>query len=165
MDFIMTTKTLNDYLFDRACTDLNIFVIHHAEYVAKQIGFGYVDSNDAPNSFTSLQEAYKNSLQTNAPLPVFRGASDTSVYTCGGNWAFRFWHDVLHVTMGADFTMVGENKVAEAQAKVIADRFGRDSLQYKIFMADVMGQVVYYNIHKKYVTNQKEFVKMFIQEY
>lgn len=47
---------------------------------------------------------------------VWSGGSDYSIYTSPEvNWAFRAWHDYIHITMGATFTKAGEALVCEKQ--------------------------------------------------
>lgn len=138
---------------------LTAFVIEHAEVLRRQLGFGFVETEEAPETYADLLLAWKRSILNREPLPVYSGASEGTIYTSpAGNWAFRFWHDVTHCQLRADFTHAGEVRTAKAQLRVIADRFGADSWEYRLFEGDTIGQVEYYQQTGKFLDVQLPFV-------
>lgn len=46
-----------------ASYNLSMFVIRKASRIARDIGFGYVEADDAPNTYEQLQDAYTHSLR------------------------------------------------------------------------------------------------------
>ena len=60
----------------------------------------------APDSFASLKGA------STSGLVVYSGGSDNTIYGDPRvNWAFRAWHDKLHLDLNAPFTLQGETLV------------------------------------------------------
>jgi len=127
---------------------LSRFVIDKARKVQRQIGFGYVEAADAPNNMRELMAAFENSKRTGQPLPVFSGASEGTIYTSKeANWAFRFWHDVVHCQHDLGFNFADEVSVAWLQGEAVAAEFGKESMEYRMFMADTAGQSLYAQTH------------------
>lgn len=127
-----------------ASRNLTRFVIGAAARIKSATGIGYEETNDAPSTFDALKAAYAHSKRTLAPLPVWSGGSENTIYASKeGNWAFRFWHDMTHCANGWGFSLSDEVKVAEQQAQAIAHEFGSDSLEYRMFLADTVGQSLY----------------------
>jgi hypothetical protein len=87
----------------------------------------------APESFESLSRAGK--------LVVWAGASEGTVYGDAlVNYAFRAWHDSLHLKLQAPFTLQGETVVALEQARIL----GLHSRTWaSLVMAEVLGQASY----------------------
>lgn len=152
--------TINDYLIDKARAELTLYMIHQADKLCDELGFGYVESDTAPEKFNQLKATFARSLRTREALPVFAGGSDNTIYTSKeGNWAFRFCHDVAHVLLNAGFSTADEARVVKYQGDKIAKHFGKGSIEYKLFMADALGQVTYYAIHGEFVSDQLAFAK------
>lgn len=158
---------LTDYVMNKARANLEHFVIAKAHRLAKDIGFSYIESDNAPNTYEELEEAYKLSVKTLAPLPVFSGASDKTIYlTKEGNWAFRFWHDITHVANGYKFTLADEIECSSLQCDQVSNYFGANSLELKLFVADTIGQSVYAELHGgAFPEDQLAFVKSLIKEH
>lgn len=156
---------LNDYVINKARANLEHFVVSKASRLAKDIGFSYIESDNAPNSFEELEEAYKHSMATRAPLPVYSGASDNTIYLSKeGNWSFRFWHDVIHASNGYKFTLQDEIECSAIQCEEVERYFGAHSLERKLFVADTIGQSVYAYLHNgAFPENQLQFVKDLIK--
>jgi hypothetical protein len=109
---------------------------------------------------------YSQCLRKRVPFPVYSGGSENTVYTMAeGNYAFRFWHDIVHFQEDADFSARGEAIVNACMCKEVASRFGRGSLEYRMFAADTHGQTAYYQVHRKFVNNQLAFVMAQLSEY
>jgi hypothetical protein len=106
----------------------------------------------APDTFESLARASVGGLV------VYSGASDSTIYgDAKVNWAFRAWHDSLHLKLGADFTLIGELRVGLEQARILGGSYG------DIVMAEVKGQIDYYNLHGSFPLNQIEFVLSYLK--
>ena len=153
-------QAYNERQFQQARMHLTHEMIHHAERIKKQLGFGYEESMDAPDTYEKLKAAYAHSCATGFALPVYAGASDDTIYmTREGNWAFRFIHDIYHVFLDADFTIEGEYRVAEYHLDKIAKKFGKGSFEYRILAADTIGQVEYFHSYGEFPLDQKKFVR------
>jgi hypothetical protein len=158
---------LNDYVINKARANLEHFVLAKAHRLAKDLGFSYIESDNAPNNFDELEQAFKHSMNTKAPLPVFSGASENTIYLSKeGNWSFRFWHDVVHTTHGYKLTLEDEIKCSSIQCEEVAKYFGEHSLESKLFIADTIGQSVYAYLHNgSFPEHQLNFVKSLIKEH
>lgn len=155
----MNTSTHNTTGLTIARQRLSRFILEHAEAIRRHLGFGFIETEDAPETYTDLLLAWKRSILNREPLPVYSGASEGTIYTSPAvNWAFRFWHDVIHCQLRADFSEEGEKRTARAQLKTVADRFGADSLEYRLLEADTIGQVEYFAQHGGFVADQLAFV-------
>jgi len=138
---------------------LTDFVIQRAADTAKRVGFGYAACPIAPATYANLREEFRRASHLGEPFPVYSGASSKTIYTSTiGNWAFRFWHDVLHCEMNADFSPAGERKVASQQCRDCAEAFGSDSMEFKLLAADTIGQVQYYTECGGFVEDQLTYV-------
>lgn len=158
---------LNDYVINKARANLEHYVIAKAHRIAKDLGFSYIECENAPNSYDELEQAFKHSMATKAPLPVFDGASENTIYLSKeGNWSFRFWHDVIHVSNGYQLTLEDEIKCSSIQCDEVSRYFGDHSLESKLFIADTIGQSVYAHLHNgAFPENQLAFVKSLIKEH
>jgi hypothetical protein len=132
---------LNIALLPQARKNLSNFMLRKADQIARSCGFGYIDSDNAPSVFADLQTAWETSKNTGMPLPVWNGASDKTIYTsAGANFAFRFWHDVLHCVHGLDFTTDAEVKIGHMHIKAVANEFGSNSLECLLMQSDTVEQ-------------------------
>lgn len=149
--------------FDTARAKLSAFIIRKADQIQKQIGFGYVDSDNAPGDFESLLTAYRSSKRTGFALPVWSGCSDNTAYTSrGANYAFRFWHDVLHCVHGLGFNLADEVAIGHMHVAEVKAYFGPDSIEAMIMYADTVRQSQYEAVHGKFPDNQYAFVHDFV---
>lgn len=160
-------STLNDFIINKARANLEHFVLAKAYRVAKDIGFSYIESDNAPNSYKELELAFNHSMKTKEPLPVFSGASENTVYLSKeGNWSFRFWHDVTHVSNSYQLTLEDEIACSSIQCDQVSNYFGAHSLELKLFVADTIGQSVYAHLHDgSFPNDQLAFVKSLIKEH
>lgn len=123
---------------------------------------------NAPNDYKSLMNWYNNN--NSGVLPVFNGSSDKTIYSSDRvNFAFRAWHDAIHIAFKLDFSYADELEVAKHHVDELlcwCIGHGIDgNLAYdaaELVYADVVGQVEYYYHHKKYVDNQLDFVVDYI---
>lgn len=106
----------------------------------------------APDTFDSLRHGNV------APLTVWSGASDVTVYgDCKVNFAFRAWHDELHLKLNAPFTLEGETRVALEQARLL----GSDNLA-AIILAEVVGQAEHFAKYGEFPVNQIDFILKYL---
>ena len=110
-------------------------------------------SDHAPCSMVTLADSRTSGLV------VWSGASDSTIYGDRAiNWAFRAWHDSLHLALNADFSMQGEKLVALEQCRLI----GSDAMA-KIIMGEVVGQVEYLNKYGHFPTDQFVFMRNYLK--
>lgn len=107
----------------------------------------YSVADTAPSTFEDLIKA--------PSLIVWSGASDRTIYGDPAvNWAFRAWHDSLHLKLNAPFTLEGEKRVALEQARLVdSDAIAR------IILAEVVGQAEYFAKQGEFPVDQVAFIK------
>lgn len=160
-------QTLNDYIMNKSRNNLTRFVLDKANHLTRELGFSYIETEQAPETYENLLEAYQHSIKTHAPLPVFSGASEGTIYTSKeGNWAFRFWHDITHVSNGLGFSLMDEVKCSSIQAEQVAKYFGADTVEYRLFLADTIGQSIYAELHGGlFPSDQLAYVKTILRSH
>jgi len=127
-----------------AKANLRRFIGCQAEATARLVGFRWIPTSDAPNDFLALRRAFLASSLTGRPLPVSDEHSYSTIYACPEtNYAFRFWHDVVHVRLNSAFDIDGEITVARAQLDVLrAAGWGPGTLEFELLHADTLGQAL-----------------------
>lgn len=108
-------------------------------------GLCYQVSDHAPASYADLR--------AETSLTVWSGASDATVFgDAAVNWAFRAWHDSLHLAHQLDFTLEHELELARRQASCI------DSVEIaEIVYWDVAGQALYQARFGQFPLDQQAF--------
>lgn len=125
-------------------------------------GAQFIVSPVAPNTFGALQTAYAR----DGYLTVYDGGCDNTIFSSPEvNHLFRVWHDSVHILLCANFSVTGETDVYDWQvhemvAALRAFNYSETVIGHviSIMTQDIMGQVLYYNEHKQYVENQREFM-------
>jgi hypothetical protein len=116
---------------------------------------------DAPDTWRKLLQ-WKDTSTPSSSMPVYSGGSYDTIYShTRYNYAFRAWHDSIHLNIFAGFTRLDEIRVSNEhvrQAKERAVMFGLVDDDFRALRADVAGQVLYYYKYHSYVNNQAEFV-------
>lgn len=116
---------------------------------------------DAPDSYAGLV-AWNDAAKVGDSMPVYDGGSHNTIYSHARyNYAFRAWHDRIHINLGLKFTLVDEIKVSNEHARQMASHrvmFGLSTEDSKAMRADVAGQVMYYYKYGEYVRDQALFV-------
>jgi len=119
---------------------------------------GFRVASEAPDTWAKVQASFAR----NGKITVWSGESSNTVYSAPRvNWAFRAWHDSIHLAHGLDFSLRGEERTAERQCaalwKLTRDRvlrkFGEALLEIEI--VDQARIAVYTG---KFIDNQREFV-------
>jgi hypothetical protein len=110
-------------------------------------------SDIAPNSFETLMDSKTTGLV------VWSGASEGTIYGSSlVNYAFRAWHDSLHISLCAGFDLIGESRVANEQARLLqGDGYAA------IILGEVLGQTQYYLKNGFFPTNQVEFMANYLK--
>lgn len=143
--------------FKEAVAELvRIIQIAKQQWIDKGFNFWPAKEGDAPETFKELK-AYGRLF------PVAAYGGETSIYGEDVNIDFRFWHDVLHKQLDADFTTEGENEVAIWHLQFAKDN-GASNLALAILEADTKGQIAYYTKYGEFVRNQEAFVQTVINK-
>lgn len=152
---------------DIAIERLGKFIERKANEWSRVLSVSYEESDE--HVFDSFEEAVKNvegALAMKHPVYVLKAEADHSVY---GKphvvWALRFWHEVLHYVLNADFSEAGEFKVSLAHIRDAEEEFGKGSLEAKLMHAETLGQVSYYWVHGEFVKDQKAFDLNYIKRF
>lgn len=118
-------------------------------------------SRCAPDSW-SLLKAWKKQSVPGESMPVYDGGSDKTIYSHARyNYAFRAWHDKVHLELDAGFGKLDEIRVCNEQVRQARARFVMLALSeedIRAVIADVAGQVLYYYKHGEFVKDQALFV-------
>jgi hypothetical protein len=119
--------------------ELNRLILKHAPK--------YNVSSFVPDSYDLL-------MRNIGEMVVWDGASSNTIYAdVNVNYAFRAWHDKLHIDLNADFSIEGESRVAMEQARLLkSDSLGR------IIIVEVIDQAKYFNANGFFPVDQVDFV-------
>lgn len=126
-----------------------------------------VPCSDAPNNYGELLQAaarWQYALG-DVFLPVWDGASDTSIYgSDAANHAFRYWHDMGHIAHHCSFTPDDETRLQlDHHLPIIAAKFGIESLEYSLYYADTVGQIQYVVENGRFPADQASFASAYIR--
>lgn len=123
----------------------------------KQLAPKHHATATAPNSIHALREWGKLHVLNVDSLSVYDGGSDSTIFgTCAGNYAFRAWHDAIHLENGYGFSLDDECEVAAIHCKELR-LMGVSEDDIDLLFADVTGQVLYYYHNREYISNQVDF--------
>lgn len=125
----------------RARSELTHAVSTLARQASTTSKLTYRPASDAPDTWSALQ----NVDLTTGVLPVWDGASADSLYlSAEHNYIFRFWHDLGHLSTGLGFTPDQEAELQhEHHLPAVASLVGADTLAYRLYHADTVGQIDY----------------------
>lgn len=143
-----------------AADELSGFIDKAAARTADEIGFGYVLTPDAPNTFGTLTAAYAHSVATGDPLPISSENSDDVIYhPASVNGALRFWHDVNHIRRRLDFGLVDELELSLWHLGELENAgYRRGSLVWRLLHADLTGQAYVQAFAHRFPFDQRRFV-------
>lgn len=144
--------------FQVACAELEHFVL---ERVA-QLSLTVVPTPTAPSTFEDLvSRAREVGL---GYREVFDGGGDNIIYSSTqANYAFRAWHDFVHLGHDQDFSLGGELAVFAVMAQELLAR-GASSDCIQVLHAEIVGQSQYYMYRHTYVENQPAFDLTYIRD-
>ena len=138
---------------------LNAAILEIASWLFPD-GYGVCDK--APSSYREL----KAHLDAGKRLVIYSGGSNATIYADPEvNYAFRALHDYTHWKGGFDFSVEGETAVCEEQCRQLVERYGDPAGRWcDILRAEIIGQRLYYQRHKKYVCDQRAFIEEYIRD-
>ncbi len=115
-----------------------------------------VSEFNAPGTYDFLAQR----VAATRELAVERDFSATAIYGRYGNTVFRAFHDMDHLLHGLDFTLQDEIEVALLGWNSIAKLVPKHDAQFlrRVYMADTIGQSVYFQKHGRFPDNQTAFV-------
>lgn len=144
---------------DLASIEVSQYVRERAHVTAGAVGFGWIGTPDAPSTYQQLRAAYQESTTSGEPLPISNLACEPSIYArAEDNVAFRFWHDVHHVTFGLSFSLEDELELALWHLdEVQAAGFAPGSTPYALFQADLVGQLLLNALAHRFPFDQQRF--------
>jgi len=118
--------------------------------LASELAYSVADT--APSTYAELRAS------SVAPLVVWSGGSEHTIYGDRSvNYAFRAWHDSLHIKLNAEFSLHGEILVAQEQARILGDDTA------KIILAEVIGQAEYFALHGFFPIDQSAFIQQYLK--
>lgn len=124
------------------------------------------DEVEVPKYEWEVSAAFRKAIEGNSNERFLRISSENSVHTIYPNarinYAFRFWHDIVHSTYGLGFNLKDGLKAAVIHTLEIKRIFGQDSVEARIMDADTAGQSLYESIHKAFPKRQDLFVLDYI---
>jgi hypothetical protein len=107
----------------------------------------YSVAEDAPSTYEVLRARTSS-------LVVYSGASDNTIYGDPRvNYAFRAWHDSLHIRLQAGFSVKDEIRVAIESARVLGGGTLGD-----IIYTEIVDQRLYAEHTGEFVNNQVDFM-------
>lgn len=109
--------------------------------------------------FTAYEAACRGRSHGNyGLLPVSGDNMHTTIFGSDqANLAFRFWHDILHISYGLDFSLKSEVAIGEMHVAEVKRIFGHASMEGRIMEADTVGQSIYQSIKGQFPKDQTRF--------
>lgn len=127
------SNRLNDWIIQRASS----IKYHPSEY--------------APSTLEELQAATRGSM----PIPILDAFNDDNIFgSAEVNMAFRAWHDSIHLAHNLEMDLLGETQAAFIQASELPSDWW---FERYLLMTEITGQVCYYEVHKQFVNEQREY--------
>lgn len=94
-------------------------------------------------------------------LIVWAGGSDHTIYADRAvNWAFRAWHDSVHLRYAFPFDIAGETLTCEMQILQLRQRWPSMPERWaRIIRAEIIGQALHLERFGQFPTDQYAFIK------
>lgn len=139
--------------------NLTSHIHREAERIIERAGFGWYATADAPTTYKDLKAVYVQCVERRQPLPVSDENSESVIWDHPqDNFIYRFVHDMSHVEMGLGFTPCDEFELAHRLlARLEKGGHRSDSLEWRLYAADAVGQTMSYAITKRFVTDQLQY--------
>lgn len=139
-----------------------MLTFNHLENFIQNMAPLHYACDNAPNDYKSLKRWERSNLDNDCPvMPVYNGGCDNTIWSKPEiNYAFRAWHDTIHLEHGYDFTVYGEIMTCRQHMQVLRENDLGHFVD--ILWCEIVGQVLYYARKKKYVKNQREFVLLLL---
>lgn len=148
--------------------ELSAFVVERAVATAKYVGFSWVAVESGhPETYEALLNEYAwcANAEGGREFRVWSGGSGHTIYTRPSvNHAFRFWHDMMHCHERLTMSYHDEVLLGLHSAKQVGARFGVQSLEYKLFVADTIGQSTHEHLTGAFPQDQLSFAVQLLGE-
>lgn len=145
---------------------LSLWVEEQAIAATKRVGYDYMATKVAPSNLGELLTEDQYCRLTGVDFRVWSGGSSKTIYTAPSyNWAFRFWHDVLHIEHRKDVTLQDELYVAGLHIAAASERFGSNSVESFLIEADTLGQTLYQHRYGEFPEDQLGFARKYLEGY
>lgn len=140
---------------------LSRFVREQAERAARELGFGWIGTPDAPSTYQQLRGTFEHSQATGDPLPVSNLFCEETIYMePSDNVAFRFWHDSSHCRLGLSFSLQDEWELSLWHlSQLTAAGLGPETREYDLFRLDALGQIILLGVAGRFPFQQGEFTR------
>ena len=119
---------------------------------------GFKIASEAPDTWAKVQASFAR----DGKIMVWSGESSNTVYSAPRvNWAFRAWHDSIHLAYGLDFSLQGEERTAERQCAALWKLTGNRKLRKfgeVLLEIEIVEQARVAIYSGKFIDNQREFV-------
>lgn len=143
---------------------LSHFVLRKARQFESRFGLCYEPHPRAPENLLDMQKAYRHALIHATPFPIWDGASDKTIYlTPEANYAFRFWHDMLHLALYANTVLVDEIELGHIHVGCVMAEFGMYSLEAALMRADTIEQSKFEAEFGYFPPDQLTFAKVIVR--
>ena len=136
--------------FENARSTLEILVCIKADQACALFDKQYHIAQVAPSNLAEMRTAWGK-----LSYPIYAHGNTNTIYRLQAyNHAFRFWHDVLHLTNNLDVTFEDELTISEMHA-IEAREYSSDAAL--LMRIDTRGQSEYYNEHGVFPEDQLAF--------
>lgn len=149
-------KTIRTDSYKLAIRDLTEFIVTHYGSECFKV------ADITTNSFLEFKAETK---ANNGIITVSLEGCETSIYgNVYINLLARLWHDKLHLKHNKDFSLYDEIYMADIQRDEVYNyiklRYNEDRAVNAsvLIWVDIYEQIVYYELNKKFVDNQEQFV-------
>lgn len=128
---------------------------------------GYILSDTPRDNYEDMVTEY----HARGLLTVWTGASDETIFGQPYlNWAFRTWHDAVHINLHADFSYEHEIRVQECQQQEALQwckNYGvseeKTDFILLLLEAEIKGQLDYQLEHGEFPVDQVKFTEEYIE--
>ena len=155
----MTGTTRSSLDVSMARMRVSEFVRVEARTASDELGFGWRPAEITPQGLDEMKAELQSSHRTGLPFRVLGAFSDSTIFDSPEtNLAMRFWHDIRHVWLGADYSVDDELEVASCHlARAKAAGFGLGSTEYRLLYADTVAQTLFTAQFHCFVVDQRRF--------
>lgn len=125
------------------------------------LGVSYKTAKKTTNNFETFKAQH---MRDGYMIISEEGCEDTIFTSPLENIKARVFHDMLHLAYDLGFTASEELKISAIQGELIythvCSKYGveRAKLAQLVMELDIGGQVIYYDLHREFVSNQQQFV-------
>lgn len=145
---------------------LSLWVEEQAVAAIQRVGYDYIVTEVAPSNLGELLTEDHYCRLEGTSFRVWSGGSSKTIYTDPHyNWAFRFWHDMLHIEHRKDVTLQDELYVAGLHIAAASERFGKNSVESFLIGADTLGQTLYHHRYGEFPEDQLGFARKYLEGY